>query len=505
MGEANRDLVEGRRCAPACLGDVCVLGLGVSGTAVLDYLLRQPAGRTSSLTVFAGEGSAPTPETDRLEAAGVTVVFSDEVAGQFSLCIASPGISASSEFYRSAQAASAELISEVELAWRESPQDALWVGITGTNGKTTTTALLAHLLTDAGFAAAACGNIGDACIHVVAQDVLEDDACLCGKRRIYVAEVSSYQLASIRAFAPEAGIFLGITPDHLVWHGSFEAYAQAKGNMLANMEAAGGCAILDATNDRVCEEVKRLRKAEARQGFTYIPLGTKAGITGDMRIACGAANAAFLDDAHHLHVAYEEGEYALLDADSLQIRGVHNVVNALAASAAAIALGADAGKVTQALASFKPLEHRIEPAGEVRGVSFYNDSKATNVDATLVALTAFPGRPLIVMLGGRDKLGPLDELVDACEEHGKAVVVFGEAKERFEAAFQEKLARSDSFLRLLCADTFNEAFAQAVGIAEAGDVVLLSPACASFDEFTCFEERGQHFKDLVRALGRRDA
>ena len=124
------------------------------------------------------------------------------MTGRFSLCIASPGISASSSFYRSAQAASAELISEVELAWRESPEDARWVGITGTNGKTTTTALLAHLLTEAGFAAVACGNIGDACIHVVAQDVGGDDACLCGKQRIYVAEVSSYQLASIRSFAP---------------------------------------------------------------------------------------------------------------------------------------------------------------------------------------------------------------------------------------------------------------------------------------------------------------
>lgn len=505
MGKAKRDLIEGRRYAPVCLGDVCVLGLGVSGAAVVDHLLCQPAGRVSSLTVFAGEGSAPTAETDRLEAAGATVIFSDEVTGRFSLCIASPGISASSSFYRSAQAASAELISEVELAWRESPEDARWVGITGTNGKTTTTALLAHLLTEAGFAAVACGNIGDACIHVVAQDVGGDDACLCGKQRIYVAEVSSYQLASIRSFAPEVGIFLGITPDHLVWHGSFEAYAEAKGNMLANMEAAGGCAILDATNDRVREEVKRLRRKETRSGFTYIPLGTKAGIGTDMRSACASANAAYLDDAHHLHVAYEDGEYALVDADGLQIRGIHNVVNALAASAAAIALGADAVQVTRALASFKPLEHRIEPAGEAQGVSFYNDSKATNVDATLVALTAFPGRPLIVMLGGRDKLGPLDELVDACVEHGKAVVVFGEAKERFEAAFRKRINCSQSPLQLLQADSFDEAFAQAVRVARAGDVVLLSPACASFDEFTCFEERGQHFKDLVRALGRADA
>ncbi len=491
-------LIEGKKQAAQHLGDVCVLGLGVSGSAVVEYLLRQPAGRVRSLTVFAGDGGTPSADTQAWERAGVTVVWGDQVTGAYDLCIASPGIPEPSAFYQSAQDASQELISEVELAWRESSTQDVWIGVTGTNGKTTTTALLAHLLDAAGFAAKACGNIGDACINAVGAWAADaGDACTCGRTRAFVAEVSSYQLASIKDFAPDVGIFLGITPDHLTWHGSFHAYAQAKWKMLANIERAGGVAVLDATNDVARAEVKRLRQQAHVASFSYIPLGTKAGIGKDMRTACGADNAAFLDAAGHLHIAYRAGEYVLAPADALKIKGAHNVVNALAASAAACALGTDAVDITRALTTFQPLEHRIEPAGSAAGVDFYNDSKATNVDATLVALSAFPGRDLIVMLGGRDKMGPLETLVGTCQEHASAVIVFGEAARRFEEAFR---AADDGALRIVRTDTFDEAFAQAVSLAVPGSVVLLSPACASFDEFSCFEERGQHFKDLVAHL-----
>lgn len=489
-------VLKGRKHAPRQLGDVCMLGLGVSGRAVAEYLLAQPAGRVSSLTVFTGTSGAADAAAQALAQAGARIVESEQVEGAFHLCIASPGIPESSAFYLSGQDASEELISEVELAWRESPVDALWVGITGTNGKTTTTALLEHLLDAAGFAAKACGNIGDACIHAVGADVLAG-ACPPSGRRVYVAEVSSYQLASIRRFTPDVGVFLGVTPDHLAWHGSMEAYADAKWNMLHNLEDAGGVAVLDAVNDVSREQVRRLRRAPEKSGFSYIPVGAKAGISVDMRQACGAQNAAFLDGAGHLHVAFRDGEYVLAPADALQVKGPHNVVNALAASAAALALGARGVDVADALPAFKPLEHRIEPAGTVGGVDFYNDSKATNVDATLVALAAFSGRPLVALLGGRDKMGPLDGLVAACQEHAEAVVVFGEAAERFEAAFA---AADDGRLHVVRVRTFDEAFQAGVDLARPGSVVLLSPACASFDEFSCFEERGQHFKDMVAAL-----
>ena len=497
---ADAALIEGRRHAPERLGDVCVLGLGVSGRAVADYLLKQPAGRVASLSVFAGRADESSPDAQALTEAGAHVVFGEHVTGSFDLCVASPGIPETSAFYQEARAASAELISEVELAWRESSVDARWVCITGTNGKTTTTAFLAHLLDASGFAAKACGNIGEACIHVVSDDLFgTEEECRCGRARAYVAEVSSYQLASMRDLTPDVGVLLGITPDHLAWHGSFEAYADAKRKMLANIERAGGVAVLDATNDVTRQEVRRLRALPTSEAVTYIPIGAKAGIGVDMREACGSRNAAFLDGAGHLHVAYLEGEYVLIPADALKIKGAHNVVNALAAASAAIALGADGGDVTRALASFQPLEHRIEPVGSVGGVEFYNDSKATNVDATLVALASFPGRSLVVMLGGRDKMGPLDELVEACREHARAVVVYGEAADRFAEAFGD-IAPPEVIRR----GAFDEAFEAAAHATEPAGVVLLSPACASFDEFSCFEERGQRFKDLVARLARRE-
>ncbi len=484
-------MIYGRKLAPRCLGDVCLLGLGVTGCAVMRYLAAQPEGRVSSLTVYPGQGGAEVASQDA--PFPVMVMEGDAVAGSYDVCIASPGIPETSGFYRSAKACSKELIGEVELAWRESPADSLWVGVTGTNGKTTTTAMLAQVLDSCGYDALACGNIGSACLDAVVGD-LSENACPPQGKRVFVAEVSSYQLASIVDFAPEVGIFLGLTPDHLSWHGSFEAYADAKWKMLVSLERAGGVAVMDATNDVVREQVRRARLAHDGEGggFAYIPIGTKAGIKGDMREACGALNAAFLDEADHLHLAFDDGEYVLPSADDLQIKGPHNVLNALAAAAGAVALGADAVKVTEALPEFKPLEHRIEPCGEAQGMSFYNDSKATNVDATLMALGSFPDRPLIVMLGGRDKMGPLDELVASCDEHAKCVVLFGEAAERFADAF------AGSGVHVVRASGFDDAFKAACDAAESGDVILLSPACASFDEFSCFEERGRHFKELVR-------
>lgn len=487
--QAAGKMLDGFRCAPACLGRVAVFGLGVSGSAVVAYLRSAAVvERVQALVVFAGAASPDDAAVAALVADGVDVRFGECVSGTFDVGIVSPGIPETGAFYKEAAAACGELISEVEFAWRESSVHSKWVAVTGTNGKTTTTALLGSLLSGS----LVCGNIGAACIAAV--------GAAAGAPAVFVVEVSSYQLASIRQFAPDVAVFLGITPDHLSWHGSFEAYAAAKWCMLSNMERAGGVAILDATNSVVREQVRRLRHASSPEGFTYIPLGTKAGIGGDMRAACGAKNAAFVAEDGTLHVAFRGLDHALCKAEHLSLKGAHNVVNALAASAAAGALGVSAADVSQGLAAFQALEHRIEPVGDVGGVQFYNDSKATNVDATLVAVASFePGR-VVVMLGGRDKMGPVDALVSACEAYAKAVVVFGEAAERFEAAFRDAgLARS---ARVVRCETFDEAFVAACELAGAGDVVLLSPACASFDEFSCFEERGTHFKELVFARAR---
>ena len=307
-----------------------------------------------------------------------------------------------------------------------------------------------------------------------------------------MAEVSSYQLASTSRFAPQVAIVLNITPDHLSWHRSHEAYAAAKWKVLDNLKAVpGAVAVLDATNDEVRAKVRALKAMTAdERGFSYVPMGAKAGLHLDMRSVCGSENAAFVDDGR-LVVALCGQEHQLISAADLQIKGEHNAANALAAAAAALALGAEPQKVAGGLRTFAPLEHRIEPCGEVAGIACYNDSKATNVDAVLKALVAFGRVKPIILLGGCDKGTNLEPLVEACEVSAKAVVIFGESRPRFNEAFAQ--AR----VPVLKAEGLESALDTALAAAEQGDVVLLSPACASFDEFSCYEERGDAFKRMV--------
>lgn len=496
------EMLADKKMAPKNLGRVLVLGLGTSGTAVVKYCLPLRGARVDALCIAAGRKTdASRAAAAEYAAAGAIVAFGEDcvpqlaqaagVSGRFDLCIASPGISENSDFYKAAAAASDEIISEVEFAWRESAADATWVAITGTNGKTTTTALTEHLLQSAGEAARAVGNIGDACIAVVG----------AGNTKVYVAEVSSYQLASTRKFAPNVAVLLNITPDHLHWHGTLEAYRDAKFKLLANLPSVpGAVAVMDATNDVVRAKVRELAaKSDEERGFTYVPFGTADGIAGDMRAKCGSENAAFLGTDGALHVALNGTEHVLCLASELQIPGEHNVSNALAAAAAALAAGASDEAVSAALTTFAPLEHRIEPCGSVNGVACYNDSKATNVDATLKALAAFPHTRPIVLLGGDDKGTDLAELVAEAHQHTQAVVCFGAAGPRFHEAFEAAAADAPAGFQLLQASHMEDALDAALAVAKAGDVVLLSPACASFDEFTCFEQRGDVFKQLVAA------
>ncbi len=508
------------RGAHGHLGRVLVLGLGKSGKSVARYLCALLGTRVDSVFIAAG-GRTPDSEAFVESVAGPNVAFAfgDDAlaplvqAGEtFDLCIASPGIPFWHELYETGAQLSDELISEVEFAWRESDPESTWVAITGTNGKTTTTSCCAHVLRACGFNAAAVGNIGDVCLDAVAS----------GETQVYVAEVSSYQMYSTRFFAPDVAVLLNITPDHVHWHRTLEAYRDAKFNVLRGLQAAGESregepaeaaklplAILDATNDVVREKVRELKA----QGARYIPLGTAAGLRDDMRARCGAPNAAFLAQGDVLTVALDGCEHVLLAARDLKIPGEHNASNALAAAAVAVALGGDDELIARALAMFAPLEHRIEPCGTVAGVDCYNDSKATNVDATLKALQAFPGKRVVVLLGGDDKGTDLTELVDATREHASAAVCFGAAGPRFAEAFRaaggqhadcvanggapEADARGAGELALLEASHMEDALDTALSYAQEGDVVLLSPACASFDEFTSFEQRGRVFKSLV--------
>jgi len=453
------------------LGRVCVLGLGKTGLALARYLTGLVPDRVDSVTLYGGAASAPGEQTRELEGMGVDVVTgTDEVEGSFDLAVASPGISEFSDFFLSAAAHAAQIIGEPELAWRESPRD--WVAITGTNGKTTTTTLTRDLLRAGGLDAEAVGNIGTLAIGEVA-----------GRHdgEWFVAELSSYQLATSHELHPRVATLLNITPDHLSWHRSHERYAAAKERVFANLTPADlaivscepGCAAimarLEARGLRVC----RLDAADQ-----------------------GTPCAAFVRDGL-LVVRLDGAEHGLVRVDELIIKGSHNVENALASAAAALELGVADEDVRRGLRAFHALEHRIEPCGEAAGIRFVNDSKATNVDAVLKALTAFEPGSVVLLAGGTDKGTDLAGLADAICATCHAVVCFGEAGERFLEAFHCAATRTGAGLSVLSAAHLADALDVAVAAARPGDVVLLSPACASFDEFSGFEERGRVFKGLV--------
>ena len=487
----DTELIPGKKHAPAHLGRVLVVGLGKSGKAAVEYCAVLLGDRVESLTVSAGKRN-PDAEAFVASYEGSAIDFRfeyEDIRGHFDLCIVSPGVPDISGLYASAKAASDDMVSELEFAWRESDADSIWIAITDTNGKTTTTSLATHLCVSAGMRAHAVGNIGEVALTQVWKSPVD----------VYVAEISSFQLATTRLFAPDAAVLLNITPDHIAWHGSMERYIEAKARIFACLDDAARAgkhptAILDFTNDIVRE-----------LGESWIARGADARIIrllAPCESADGLRNCAFRAEGS-LWVAGEE-PLRLCAADDLQIAGPHNVLNALAAAAAALAVGADPGVVARALTTFAPLEHRIEPCGASCGISFYNDSKGTNVDATLVAVGAFAPRPVVCLLGGHDKGTDLTPLVQACRAACRAVVCFGEAAARFLEAFGAPAdLEPGTFLeaggiRVAAAEHLKDATLLGFALAEEGDVLLLSPACSSFDEFTGYEERGRVFKDFVR-------
>lgn len=490
-------LLKTAKYAPASLGDVLIVGLGRSGKATLEYCLPLLGSRVESITVHAGGDNDSRAYAATHQQEQVIFQFdNEEFADTYDLGIVSPGISEFSVLYQNAKAACTEFIGEVEFAWRESAADSRWVAVTGTNGKTTTTALTAHLLQKGGFKAQAVGNIGDACIEAVSE----------GNVDVYVAEVSSYQLASTKRFAPDVAVLLNITPDHLAWHKSFEAYVTAKQKLFGNL-TENSTVILNASMplqeadwERVLDKTLRtlfiIKKIESgtperseEEEWCLVEHSLSASLLSQVK---NSDNKAWVD-TKTLTISLDDNRHEVGVVSELQIKGSHNIENALAAASVAVAFDVDDSVIREGLASFAPLEHRIEPCGVVAGVNFFNDSKATNTDAVIKALSAFDLSRLVLLLGGYDKGTDLAELAEAVRPC-KAVVCFGAAGPRF----YESLDVDSRYL----AGSLEDAVVQARVFASAGDNVLLSPACASFDEFGSFEERGQAFKTLVAAAQR---
>ncbi|MGB4441947.1 MAG: UDP-N-acetylmuramoyl-L-alanine--D-glutamate ligase [Coriobacteriia bacterium] len=449
-------------------GHLLVLGLGGSGEAAAEWALdRAAAGADVRVTVVdSGSGGTLEQRAARLVAAGAEVHLGTCDLPAADLIVASPGIRPQADIMRAALAHGAPVISELELAYRVSR--APWVAITGTNGKTTTTALVTHLLLEAGIPAEPAGNIGPAAVSV---------AVAMGEAGVIVAEVSSFQMTLADTFHPRVAALLNITPDHLDYHGSMEAYTAEKAKVFAH-QVTGDTAVIDLDDP-------------GSAPYAEIVGAGGASVCGVSRLRAEGACAYVSDDV----LVLEEGGriHELVPVCDLGIKGDHNVSNALAAAACARAAGADFGAIARGLRSFRPIEHRLEPAGVLDGAEYFNDSKATNPDAVMKALTAFGDRSLVLLLGGRNKGVDLRPLAARAAERARAVVLFGQAAAEFEDAFAGLPVERHTATGLA------QALEAARAIAREGEVVLLSPGCTSFDEFGGYEERGRRFKELVRS------
>jgi UDP-N-acetylmuramoylalanine--D-glutamate ligase len=457
-------------------GDILVVGLGVSGEAAAAYCAtRAASGDPVRVTVVdSGDSDALEIRAKRLRGLGVDVrLGTSMLCGPFDLAITSPGIPPHAELMAGVRNAAAEVISELEFAYRRS--GCQWLAVTGTNGKTTATSLLGHLLSGAGISATVVGNIGTPAISAVDE---------IGPAGVLVAEVSSFQLALTRRFHPRVAVLLNITPDHLDWHGDIETYAADKARVFAR-QGADDTAIIDGDDPGAARLIDGVRSRGVRVvevSIERVPDGG-AGLSADGMLTLDATS----------------GPVTLIHRDDLLILGDHNVSNALAAAAAAHAFGAAPGHISAGLRTFEPIEHRLEPVGVLGGVEYFNDSKATNPDAALKALASFPGRPVMMLLGGRNKGSSFSELGGAMARAGARAIVFGEAADQIAGDLGQSGVQFEQAAGL------PDAVRTAAALAQPGSAVLLSPACASFDEFSGYAERGRVFRHLVHEIGERTA
>lgn len=447
------------------LRDKRVLVVGLARTGVATALFCAERGARVSATEENPEGKVAEAAA-KLRAAGVTLELGGhkpETFLQQDLIVPSPGVPFGAPHLAAARGKGIPVWSEVELAWHF--LRGKLVGITGSNGKTTTTALTGHLFEIAGTPTIVAGNIGTPLISRV--DTSSDAT-------MTVAELSSFQLENIAAFRPEIAVLLNLTPDHLDRHASLEEYGRAKGRLFEN-QIATDMAILNADDIAL---------------KPYVPRGPQVYWFSRLHPVEQGAYVRGGD----IVFRREGREQVLLRKRDIGLRGEHNVENVLAAASAAYLAGADPDAIAEGVRTFAGVEHRLEFVAEINGVRFFNDSKATNVDATLKAIDAFPGR-LFVLLGGKDKGGDFTLLAPPLRRRGSIALLIGAAAEKINAQLRDSV-------ETIAAGTIERALRIAFGQATTGDTVLLAPACASFDQFDNYEHRGRVFKQLVRDLER---
>lgn len=440
-----------------------VLGAGKSGLASVRLLVRKRA------KVFLSDAASKKKNADavkELEALGVEYEFGDNTHRvlEADMIVISPGVPHDAPILQLAREKNIPIIGEIELAY----EFALYpvVAITGTNGKTTTTSLTGEIFRQAGWNVAVAGNIGTAFADVVEQDL--------GERGIFVLEISSFQLDTIKSFRPKVSALLNITPDHLDRYKNYESYIQSKFRIAENQR--GHDSFIYNYDDDVVRSF-----AETVSFRSY-------GFSLKQQLKSGS----YLDGDSVMTAIGRERE-VLIDRNTIGIPGPHNLMNAMAAALIAKAMGVESASIRKTLETFKGVEHRVEFVRELRGVKYYNDSKATNVDAMYYALQSFR-EPIVLIAGGKDKGNDYEAVKELVQKHVKAIVTIGDGAEKIKSYFGKMKPIVEA------GHSMEKAVSLAAAQAEKGDVVLLSPACASFDMFNNYEHRGNVFKDLVNGL-----
>ena len=405
----------------------------------------------------------------KLRAAGVTLELGGHRAETFAeqdLIVPSPGVPPMMAALAAARAIGVPVWSEIELAWRF--LRGRLICITGSNGKTTTTSLVGHILETARLPVQVAGNIGTPLISRV--DLTSDSS-------FTVVEASSFQLESIVAFRPDIAVLLNVTPDHLDRHGSMEAYGRAKARMFEN-QTENDAAVINA-DDAVAPQ--------------YAPTGPVLyWFSRTKHVASGCYLRG-----EEVVFRHDGVESVLLERKVIGLRGSHNIENVLAAAVAARLAGVEPAAITEGVRTFAGVEHRIEYVATISDVEYFNDSKATNVDATLKALDAFAGN-VVLILGGKDKGSDFGILRQALRSRARLALLIGAAADKIEQQL-------GGVIPVERAGTMDRAVELAARRARPGDVVLLAPACASFDQFENYEQRGRVFKQLVRELEKQHA
>ncbi|MFZ4297064.1 UDP-N-acetylmuramoyl-L-alanine--D-glutamate ligase [Streptomyces cinereoruber] len=457
---------------------VTVAGLGVSGIPAARVL----HGLGALVTVVNdGDDERSRAQAAALEAEGVTVRLGDgdTLPTGTELIVTTPGWRPDKPLFAAAAEAGVEVWGDVELAWRlRGPGAAPWLAVTGTNGKTTTVRMLASILEAAGLRTAAVGNIGVSLLDAVLGEQEYD---------VLAVELSSYQLHWSPSLRVHSAAVLNLAPDHLDWHGSMEAYAADKGRIYEGNRVA----CVYNTADKVTEDL--VREADVEEGCRAI--GFTLGTPGPSEL--GVVEGLLVDRAFVEN--RQKNAQELAEVADVQPPAPHNIANALAAAALARAFGVDAKAVRDGLKAFRPDPHRIELVEEVGGVTYVDDSKATNTHAAEASLAAYD--PIVWIAGGLAKGATFDELVQKSAKRLRGAVLIGADR----ALIREALARHAPEVPVVDLDrtdtgAMSEAVREAARLARPGDTVLLAPACASMDMFTNYNTRGEAFADAVRAL-----